>query len=156
MQDLNILTKTEDQTNGLGTALARALRPGDLVTLSGPLGVGKSHLARAVIRHFLQDPLAEVPSPSYTLVNTYTIGPLEIWHADLYRLGDSSELTEIGLDDAVDHALVLIEWPDRWPDLPPRRLDLKLAFGNDDVRTITAQPHGSGWETAVMALEGAL
>ena len=145
--------KSEDQTNAFGSRLARALGPGDLVTLTGPLGVGKSHLCRAIIRAVLNDPVAEVPSPSYTLVNTYNVGTPEIWHADLYRLGDASELTEIGLEDAVDHALVLIEWPDRWPDLPPRRLDLTLAFSDGDRRRVDVQPSGPGWNSVLSILE---
>ncbi len=142
----------EAETEALGVRLSRALSAGDMLTLSGPLGVGKSHLSRAIIRSILDDPLAEVPSPSYTLVNVYQAGVVEIWHADLYRLGDPSELAEIGLEDALESALVLVEWPDRWPDLPPRRLDLTLSFAVDDTRLITAEAHGSDWERALGVL----
>lgn len=150
--DLRLTCADEAATSTLGQRLAGVLGPGDLLTLSGPLGVGKSHLSRAVIRSLLGDPVAEVPSPSYTLVNVYQASALEIWHADLYRLGDPSELAEIGLEDAVETALVLVEWPDRWPDMPPRHLDLTLSFEDGDRRLIDVQAHGAGWERVMAAL----
>lgn len=142
----------EAETEALGIRLSRALFAGDLLTFSGPLGVGKSHLCRTIIRSILDDLLAEVPSPSYTLVNVYQAGVVEIWHADLYRLGDPSELAEIGLEDALENALVLVEWPDRWPDLPSRRLDFTLSFADGDARLITAEAHGGDWEQVLGAL----
>lgn len=153
LSELTLQSASEVETEALGVTLADALRPGDMVALSGPLGVGKSHLSRAIIRHLLNDPMAEVPSPSYTLVNTYQIGAVEIWHADLYRLGDVSELDEIGLEDAVGHALVLVEWPDRWADLPVRRLDLEMAFASGDTRRIRVNARGQNWQNVVDALE---
>lgn len=150
--DLLLNSVTESTTDALGIALSQAVGAGDLLALSGPLGVGKSHLSRAIIRALLDDPLAEVPSPSYTLVNVYQAGALEIWHADLYRLGDTSELAEIGLEDALDQALVLVEWPDRWPDMPQRRLDLTLRFGEGDARQINVQAQGEGWGEALRVL----
>jgi len=97
---------------------AQHLGAGATVLLSGPIGAGKSHFARVVIRHFL-GAQTEVPSPTFTLVQTYE-GPFDIWHADLYRLTHAGELGELGLDDALGRALCLIEWPDRvdarhWP-----------------------------------------
>ncbi|MEM7058649.1 MAG: tRNA (adenosine(37)-N6)-threonylcarbamoyltransferase complex ATPase subunit type 1 TsaE [Pseudomonadota bacterium] len=150
--DLTVTSTSDETTDQLGRRMSSALVAGDLVTLSGPLGVGKSHLSRAIIRAMLCDPLAQVPSPSYTLVNVYQAGKLEIWHADLYRLGDASELTEIGLEDAVDHALVLIEWPERWANLPTRRLDLTLTFEPNDARSIKARTHGGGWDEVLHVL----
>jgi len=150
--ELTLTTANEAETDALGARLSQVLMAGDLVTLTGPLGVGKSHLSRAVIRSILGDPLAEVPSPSYTLVNVYQAGALEIWHADLYRLGDASELIEIGLEDVLKNALVLVEWPDRWPDLPQRRLDMTLSFAVGDARQIQAQTHGADWGRTLDAL----
>ena len=114
------------RTDALGRRLAARLRAGDSVLLSGDLGAGKSHLARAVIRALCGEE-TEVPSPTYTLVQVYD-GPFgPIWHADLYRLGDSSELDELGLPEALGRDLCLIEWADRLPGPPPGaiRIDLR-------------------------------
>jgi tRNA threonylcarbamoyl adenosine modification protein YjeE len=137
--------------DAIGSTLATALAPGDVVALHGPLGAGKSHLARAVIRNLLGDPEAEVPSPSYTLVNIYQSGRGEIWHADLYRI-DPEELVEIGLDAAPPGAILLVEWAERWPALPPRRIDIDMAFAPDGGRAITLTPAGAGWDAVLRAL----
>ncbi|MEM1428930.1 MAG: tRNA (adenosine(37)-N6)-threonylcarbamoyltransferase complex ATPase subunit type 1 TsaE [Pseudomonadota bacterium] len=111
-----------EATARLGRGLGRCLRMGDTLLLSGPIGAGKSHLARALIQSVVQAsgaPVPDVPSPTYTLVQSYATGPGEILHADLYRLGDTSELAELGLDDALGRALTLIEWPDRLGTDPP-------------------------------------
>ena len=153
--DVHVLrAATPETTDAIGRALASALGPGDLVALHGPLGAGKSHLARAIIRARLADAEAEVPSPSYTLVNVYDIGDCEIWHADLYRI-DPVELDEIGLADAPPDAILLVEWAERWPDLPQRRLEIALAIAPDGGRDVTVTARGAGWERARRAL-GAL
>jgi len=118
-------------TAALAARIAPHLGAGDTLLLSGDLGAGKTHFARALI-HALQaaagQPPEDVPSPSFTLVQTYRAGPLEIWHADLYRLHDAGELIELGLDAAFDAALCLIEWPDRLgPHIPAGALCLTLA-----------------------------
>ena len=106
-------------TADLGRTLAAALRPGDLVVLSGGLGAGKSALARAVIRARMHDPMLDVPSPSFALVQPYAAPDGPILHADLYRLADEREIDELGLlDDAA--AIVLVEWPQRAPALAAR------------------------------------
>ena len=117
-----------DATDALGGRLAPHLRPGDAVLLEGPLGAGKSHLARAVIRA-RTSPHEEVPSPTYTLVQTYEARDgAEIWHADLYRLSGPEEVEELGLLDALASAICLVEWPDRLgPLAPPDALTLSLA-----------------------------
>lgn len=141
---------TPDATDAIGRALAPVLAAGDVVALHGPMGAGKSHLARAVIRARLGDPQAEVPSPTYTLVNVYAAPDAEIWHADLYRV-DAEEVAEIGLADALGHAIVLVEWPDRWAGLPERRLDVALS-GAGEGRDIAVTPRGRGWDRALGAL----
>lgn len=141
-----------DATDAIGRALAPVLHAGDLVALHGTLGAGKSHLARAIIRARLDDSQAEVASPTYTLVNIYTAPGSEIWHADLYRV-DGEEIAEIGLEDALDHALLLVEWPERWPDLPERRLEITLTAAGEG-REIRIMAHGEGWETVLKALSG--
>ena len=89
----------EALTAALGRALAAEMRAGDVMLLDGPLGAGKTHLARAFIRARLGSPAEDVPSPSFTLVQTYDADP-PVWHVDLYRLGDPSETAELGLDEA--------------------------------------------------------
>lgn len=143
---------TPDDTDAIGRTLAAAVAPGDVVALHGPLGAGKSHLARAIVRARMHDPAAEVPSPSYTLVNIYQAAGGEIWHADLYRI-DPDELGEIGLEDAPSDAILLVEWAERWPGLPRRRIDIVLAFSADCGRSVTVTPKGNGWEDALRALE---
>lgn len=106
-------------TAALASRIARELRPGDLVLLQGGLGAGKTTLARGLIRQLLDDPLAEVPSPSFALVQPYAVGPLTIVHADLYRLAGERDIDELGLFDRPD-AIVLVEWPERAPGLAAR------------------------------------
>lgn len=101
----------EDATTRLGAWLARHMSAGETLLLEGPIGAGKSHLARALIRARLGR-FEDVPSPTFTLVQVYQ-ADVEIWHADLYRLTHPDEVLELGLDDALDRAICLIEWPDR-------------------------------------------
>lgn len=112
-------------TEALGRALAGCVRGGDTLLLEGGLGAGKTHLARALIQSLL--PVHEdVPSPSFTLVQTYAAPDFDIWHADLFRLSGLGDLNELGLEEAFSHALCLIEWPDRMPRLPEGALQLWL------------------------------
>ena len=138
---------SEDAMSDLGVRLAKHLRAGDCVLLSGPIGAGKTHLARAIIQSRLLAP-EDVPSPTFTIVQTYQWPETEVWHVDLYRLGDSSELIELGLDSALDAAVTLIEWPDRLPPelLPDHvlRVDISTAGG---TRNVTAPMHGDRWST---------
>lgn len=136
----------EAATDRLGRALAPLLGRGDTVFLSGPLGAGKSALARAVIAARLGPTAGDIPSPSYTLVNVYNSCETEIWHADLYRLSDPEELDELGLSDAWDTALVLVEWPEKiGNETPARRLEFMLAPDDRGGRRLTVAPHGPGW-----------
>jgi len=114
-----ILLKDETATAALGRQLAATLGPGDLVLLAGGLGAGKTTLARAIVRALMLDPELEVPSPSFALVQPYERSDLVILHADLYRLADPRETDELGLFDR-DDAIVLVEWPERAPDLAAR------------------------------------
>lgn len=113
-------------TIALGDRLAQGLRPGDTVLLAGDLGAGKSTLARAIVRARAGADI-EVPSPTFTLVQTYDLPGGDIWHFDLYRLGDPDEVWELGWEEAVGVAIVLVEWPDRLGALTPAdRLDILL------------------------------
>lgn len=107
--------RSEAETSAFGRCLAPLLMPGDTLLLKGPIGAGKTHLARSIIqsRLAMKGIHEDVPSPTFTLVQTYFDGETEIWHADLYRLTDINELAELGLDEALDDAIVLIEWPER-------------------------------------------
>ena len=109
---------SEDDTADLGRWLAPRLAVGDCVLLQGPIGAGKSHLARALIRARLGR-MEDIPSPTFTLVQTYT-ADVEIWHADLYRLTHPDEVAELGLEQAFSQAICLIEWPDRLGRLAPK------------------------------------
>ncbi|MBI1171081.1 tRNA (adenosine(37)-N6)-threonylcarbamoyltransferase complex ATPase subunit type 1 TsaE [bacterium] len=123
----------ETDTTRLGRALSSVLRAGDSLLLDGPIGAGKTHLARALIRARLGE-AQEVPSPTFTLVQTYGSEP-EIWHADLYRLSHSDEVLELGLEEAFASAICLIEWPDRLGDiLPDNPIRLSLAPQGDGRR----------------------
>src|SRR6516164_3385972 len=107
--------------------IAAALEPGDLVTLSGDLGAGKTTFARALIRHLAGDETIEVPSPTFTLLQTYDLPRFRLVHADLYRTSGPSELAELGFEDLGEDSVTLLEWPDRAAGLlPPDRLDIAL------------------------------
>jgi tRNA threonylcarbamoyladenosine biosynthesis protein TsaE len=121
----------------VGAQLARAARPGDVITLSGPLGVGKSALARGFIGELGHR--GDIPSPSFAIVQPYEELDPPVWHVDLYRIENASEIDELGLDSAAD-AVLLVEWPERagehsWLDA----LRLSLEFGPNDERILTAR-----------------
>ncbi|MGV3578092.1 tRNA (adenosine(37)-N6)-threonylcarbamoyltransferase complex ATPase subunit type 1 TsaE [Brevundimonas sp.] len=144
-----------DATTGLGRAVAPRLEPGEAVLLYGPLGMGKSTLARGLIRA-LAGEHEDVPSPTFTLVQFYETDP-PIAHFDLYRLSRPEEAFEIGLDEALDVGAALIEWPERLGDDPARAL-------GPDILTITLSENGDGrsatvsgvgaWARKISELEG--
>lgn len=132
----------EEPTARLGAAIAGVLRSGEAVCLSGPLGTGKSTLARALIRA-LTTPTEDVPSPTFTLVQFYEGRGLKLAHFDLYRLSSADEAYEIGLDEALEDGAVVIEWPERLEGrLPADRLDLEIAM-DGEARQVTMTPHGA-------------
>jgi tRNA threonylcarbamoyl adenosine modification protein YjeE len=117
----------ETATAHLMADLALLVGPGDVITLSGDLGAGKTAAARAMIRYLADDETLEVPSPTFTLAQSYDL-PFPLVHADLYRINDSSELEEIGLSPLPEGMLALIEWPERAPDaLPVDRIDIAFS-----------------------------
>lgn len=123
---LSVFLPSDEATDALGQTLAHHLVPGDTLLLSGPIGAGKSHLSRALIRARLGR-MEDVPSPTFTLVQTYEDAEGDIWHADLYRLTHPDDVLELGLEDAFQSAICLIEWPDRLGPLAPQdAIDITL------------------------------
>ncbi len=140
-----------DDTCAMARRLGALLNAGDVLLLSGDIGAGKTHFARCLIQSLLPQP-EDVPSPTYTIVQTYPGPNCEIWHADLYRLPGPNEVIELGLIDAFDTAICLIEWPDRLGDLAPP-LALKLDFvldGDEDARKVTLTWQDEGWQARLM------
>ncbi|MGV8953472.1 MAG: tRNA (adenosine(37)-N6)-threonylcarbamoyltransferase complex ATPase subunit type 1 TsaE [Cypionkella sp.] len=132
---LSIFLPTEDDTARLGAWLAQRLNAGDTVLLSGQIGAGKSHFARAFIRARLGRN-EDIPSPTFTLVQTYE-ADVDIWHSDLYRLSHPDEVLELGLDDAFATAICLVEWPDRLGTLAPATaLSLTLTVEGEGRRAL--------------------
>src|SRR5579872_5806858 len=119
----------ETATASLMADLALLIGPGDVITLSGDLGAGKTAAARALIRYLAGDAAIEVPSPTFTLAQSYDLPPFfSLVHADLYRVNEASELEEIGLSPLPEGVVALIEWPERaGGGLPPDRIDIALS-----------------------------
>src|SRR3954469_2687376 len=125
----SIVLPNERATARFAADVASILMAGDLVTLSGDLGAGKTAFARALIRHLAGDETLDVPSPTFTLVQSYALPRFAVVHADLYRVSHASELAELGVDEAAENAVVLLEWPDRAAEvLPPDRLDIAFTL----------------------------
>ncbi len=126
--------ESENDTRAFAQALAPMLAQGDTILLAGDIGAGKSLFARAVIQCLMmrEGVPEDVPSPTYTLVQSYEIGGLAIWHADLYRLVERAEVVELGLDGAFLSAMCLVEWPDRLGDAAPgEALTITLSVTKD-------------------------
>jgi tRNA threonylcarbamoyladenosine biosynthesis protein TsaE len=127
----------EQATEALGAAIAGRLRPGDVITLSGPLGVGKTALARGLLAALGH--AGEVPSPSFAIVQPYEEVEPPVWHVDLFRVEGLGELDELGLDAAAD-GLLLVEWPEKaGPSAWPQALGLTLEFAEGTARRLTAK-----------------
>lgn len=146
---------TPEATAHLATHLGALLRPGDCLLLEGPIGAGKTHFARSLIQSLLDIP-EDVPSPTFTLVQTYDTAAGEIWHADLYRLTDPGEVEELGLTQAMEDAICLIEWPDRLGDLAPQgalRLSFAAQGDSESARSLTLDWSGADWGARLAQLE---
>lgn len=126
----------ERETRDTAEALSRHLRAGDVIALDGTLGAGKTAFARALI-NAMPGEAEDVPSPTFTLVQTYQRGEAEVWHFDLYRLEYPEDAFELGIEDAFADAISLIEWPDKLGNyLPKKHLRIVLAQdGESDTRT---------------------
>ena len=141
----SIALLSEYDTHQLAVRLANTARSGDVFLLEGDIGTGKSTFARAFLHH-LVGPEVDVPSPTFTLVQSYDFPQGIIHHYDLYRIEDPSELEEIGLYDHMYNAISLIEWPDRMKKHSlPRSLTLTFAMHDASHRSATITPQGA-WE----------
>lgn len=130
---------SEAETQACAAEIAADLQPGNIILLGGDLGAGKTTFARALIRHMAGDAELHVPSPTYTLVQTYDTPRGPIWHFDLYRLKDPDEIFELGWDDALTGGILLIEWPDKLGPYKPKQytqVDLSPIQDNPTTRTI--------------------
>jgi len=151
MTDLVLDLADEAATNRLGETLAARARAGDVLALWGDLGAGKTALARAFVRARLGEPDAEVPSPTFTLLQVYDgADGVPVFHYDLYRLERPDDVWELDLEDALAGGVTLIEWPERLgPLVPAGRLDVRLERAAADTaataRRVTLAPRGA-WE----------
>lgn len=153
----SISLPTEADTLALGAAIAQHSNSGDVITLSGSLGAGKTVLARGFIRHHL-GARADVASPTFTLVQVYDAASPEIWHFDLYRIEHPDEVQELGLEDAITTGISLIEWPDRaggW--LPRDRLDITITVDPKTTQDRTATlVGGPSWSTRLESIQNTM
>lgn len=148
-----------EATTAFGHSLARVLASGDLITLSGELGAGKSTLARGMIRHGLMDqglPAEDIPSPTFTIVQSYpwpsSADPgRELWHIDLWRIDDPEELIELGFDEALGRHIMVIEWPDRLGGLVPDDALCLTLEAEEGGRRLTSGVLGPNWQARLAA-----
>lgn len=129
----------------LAELIALKIRRGDMLALNGDLGAGKTTFARALVRAVLGQPDAEVPSPTFALVQTYDAPRVALAHIDLYRLADETEALELGIDDLIERGAVIIEWPERAPSLTSAdRLEITLSECDAaDLRNVAIVAHGT-------------
>ena len=134
------------ETEELASALKENLQNGDIILLKGKIGAGKSLFARSLIQSTM-DQVEEVPSPTFTIVQTYETKLGSIWHADLYRLTDQSEIFELGLIDAFVSEIVIVEWPERLGHLEPQdALTVEIIILENDKREVIFSTNSSMWK----------
>ena len=134
------------ETEELASALKENLQNGDIILLKGEIGAGKSLFARSLIQSTM-DQVEEVPSPTFTIVQTYETKLGSIWHADLYRLTDQSEIFELGLIDAFVSEIVIVEWPERLGHLEPQdALTVEIIILENDKREVIFSTNSSMWK----------
>lgn len=138
---------SEQDTARFAADVSRGLRAGDTLLLSGPVGAGKTHFARHLIQSLLSE-AEDVPSPTFTLVQTYETVAGPLWHADLYRITSTHEIEELGLAEAFENHICIVEWPDRLGELaPPDALSLQFAQGGqENERFVTANWTADRWD----------
>ncbi|KAB7614621.1 tRNA (adenosine(37)-N6)-threonylcarbamoyltransferase complex ATPase subunit type 1 TsaE [Amylibacter sp. SFDW26] len=143
-----LISNTPDDTADIATALAANIINGDVVLLYGEVGVGKTDLTRKIIQTAMQKSgqVEDVPSPTFTLVQTYEMGTVEYVHADLYRLSHPDEVFELGLDNAFETAACFVEWPDRLGSLAPEHaLSVQIGIVGEGKRSIVFSWQDAKW-----------
>jgi|AntRauTorcE11897_2_1112592.scaffolds.fasta_scaffold00486_6 tRNA threonylcarbamoyl adenosine modification protein YjeE len=141
-----------DDMDRLAQRLVSAIAPGDVILLIGDLGAGKTQFAKFLI-NAASTIHTEVPSPTFTLVQTYDTAKGEIWHFDLYRIEDEAEIEATGWDEALSHGISIVEWPDRLGRyLPKTRLEIHITIADDDSRTVSLLPIGATWQNRAIPL----
>lgn len=150
----SIELRSPDQTARLAVKIGAQLVAGDCLLLDGPVGAGKTHFARHLIRSLMDIP-EDVPSPTFTLVQTYDTRAGEVWHADLYRITSPNEIEELGLTEAFSQAICLVEWPDNLGDLAPGdalQLTLLPDSAEDDARRAIFEWSADRWTSVLEQL----
>ncbi|MDE9450122.1 tRNA (adenosine(37)-N6)-threonylcarbamoyltransferase complex ATPase subunit type 1 TsaE [Aliiroseovarius sp. Z3] len=151
------LFPSPDHTRKFAENLSASLHSGDVILLEGGIGAGKTHFARSLIQALQAKSgrVEDVPSPTFTLVQTYDVEPSEVWHADLYRLSHPDEIEELGLTQAFDDGICLVEWPDRLGDLWPENallmsFEIEETSDHQDQRVITYSGDKDLWQRRVL------
>lgn len=154
LRSANFVLTTTSDTSQLAQRLSAFLQARDVILLRGEIGAGKTFFARALILRLLAQP-EDIPSPTFTLVQTYDTHIGEIWHADLYRLHDPSEIIELGLIQAFEQACCLVEWPEQLGDMTPENaLTLSFAMGDqEEMRTLATSWQNPRWDSVIEALQ---
>lgn len=135
----------EKETEALAAKLAELVKPGDFIALAGDLGAGKTVFARAFIRALGRKD-EEVPSPTFTIIQTYELGDIRVHHVDLYRLKTPEEALELGLEEARSDGVILMEWPERLGQyLPGERLEVAMEFGAKETQRRVTLSGGADW-----------
>jgi tRNA threonylcarbamoyladenosine biosynthesis protein TsaE len=141
----------EVATAAFAARVSAVAAAGDIIALNGDLGAGKTTFARAFIR--ARGGAEEVPSPTFTLVQIYEVGPAAIWHFDLYRLNSPDEAWELGIEDAFVEGISLIEWPDRLGSLlPQHRLEITFLFGERPEDRRAVLDAGQDWQRRLIGI----
>jgi tRNA threonylcarbamoyladenosine biosynthesis protein TsaE len=139
---IEIESNSVSNTIAFAKSCANSAKNGDIFTLQGPMGAGKSEFARGFIRDLMGEDI-DVPSPTFTLVQTYETPKGLIWHFDLYRLKNADEIYEIGWEEALSDGILLVEWPERLGSLLPMdRKEIIITPVSDESRNITLDTHG--------------
>lgn len=148
-----VTTYSSEETSKFAQHVASQLRVGDVILLSGEIGAGKTHFARCLIRSLLDGP-EDIPSPTFTLVQTYETKEFEIWHSDLYRLSDIYEIEELGLTEAFQSAVCLVEWPDRLGSFTPKgALHVRISTdAQNDTRYWSMEWKNAKWTAKLKGL----
>lgn len=152
-----LIFSSPEQTGDFASAIAPILEQGDTLLLEGSIGTGKTHFARSLIQTRLSSVGIgeDVPSPTFTLVQTYDDTISEIWHADLYRLSDPQEITELGLEEAFSQAICLVEWPENMGDVRPQNaLTIRFEAGvAEETRILTFSGNADRWSSVVEMID---